>query len=535
MNDLRARVRGGRPVLGAAAIVACSAALIPLVYLVLRAGERGWGHALEVVRTGRSAELLGNTVVLVVLVTAASVVVGVGMAWLTVRTTLPGASVLGALLCVPLALPSYVLGYLWLADFPRVLGLPGSVIVLTISCYPYVFLPAAAALRTVDPGLEEVARTLGRGSLRAVTGVTLRQIRPAVAAGALLVALYTLSDFGAVAMLRYDAFTVGIYHSYRAAFDRVPAAVLACVLIVVALVVMVAERRARRGEVARVGAGVAAVPGRIPLGHWTLPALGLVGLVLAGGVAAPLVGLVRWVRAAAQVDVAWAPVFSAVWTTAGVSAAAAVVTILLALPIGVLAARSTGLVAKATESVAQIGFALPGITVGLAVVFVGIRLVPDLYQRTPMLVFAYVVLFLPLAVGVVRSAVDAVPTALEDAASSLGSGRLRTFGRVVAPLAMPGVLAGGALVFLSVAKELPATLLLRPTGTQTLASAMWTHTEVAAYSQAAPYAAMLVAVAVIPAAILGRSFGWGTGGLRRPAPREDERSTVAAAAGGEPT
>lgn len=515
VTDLRSRVRGGRPVLGAVAAVAASAALIPLVYLFIRAGERGLANALDVVRSGRSAELLGNTVVLVVLVTAASVVIGVALAWLVVRTDLPGAPVIGALLCVPLAMPSYVLGYLWVADFPEVLGLPGAVVVLTISCYPYVFLPAAAALRTVDPGLEEVARTLGRGSTRAVLGVTLRQIRPAVAAGALLVALYTLSDFGAVAMLRFDAFTVGIYHSYRAAFDRVPAAVFACVLIVVAVVVMVSERRARRGEVARVGAGVASAPGRLTLGRVRLPALALVGLVLAGGVLAPVVGLIRWVRAAAQVDVDWGSVLAAAGTTAFVSAAAALVTLVLALPIGILAARSDGPVARTVEGVAQIGFALPGITVGLAVVFVGIRLVPGLYQQTPLLVFGYIVLFLPLAVGVVRSAVDAIPTALEDASESLGSGRLRTFARVVAPLSMPGVLAGGSLVFLSVAKELPATLLLRPTGTETLASAMWAHTEVAAYSQAAPYAAMLVAVAVIPAAVLGRSFGWGAGGRRR--------------------
>ncbi|MFN3339824.1 MAG: ABC transporter permease [Dietzia sp.] len=496
-----------------------------MVYLVIRAGERGPAHAIEVVRSGRSAELLVNTVVLVVLVTALSVVVGVALAWLTVRTDLPGAPVVGALLCVPLAMPSYVLGYLWVADFPQVMGLPGSVIVLTISCYPYVFLPAAAALRTVDPGLEEVARTLGRGSVRAVLGVTLRQIRPAVAAGALLVALYTLSDFGAVAMLRYEAFTVGIYHSYRASFDRVPAAVLACVLIVVALVVMVGERRARRGEVARVGAGVDSLPDRLPLGRARPLALVVVGLVLAGGVLAPLVGLVRWVRAAAEVDVSWGPVLAAAATTAGVSGLAALVTIVLALPIGILAARSNGPVARSTEAVAQIGFALPGITVGLAVVFVGIRLVPGLYQQLPMLVFGYVVLFLPLAVGVVRSAVGAIPTALEDASGALGSGRLRTFARVVAPLAMPGVLAGASLVFLSVAKELPATLLLRPTGTETLASAMWAHTEVAAYSQAAPYAAMLVAVAVIPAAVLGRSFGWGAGGSGRGVPA---RTAIAA-------
>lgn len=478
---------------------------------MVRAGERGPAYALEVLASGRTLTLLGNTVLLVVLVTVASVVVGVGLAFLVVRTDLPGASVIGALLCVPLATPSYVLGYLWVADFPHVLGLTGSVIVLTISCYPYVFLPASAALRRADPGLEEVARTLGRGTTRAVLGVTLRQIRPAIAAGGLLVALYTLSDFGAVAMLRFETFTLGIYHSYRASFDRVPAAALACVLIALALIVMLSERRARRGEVARVGAGADAAPARLRLGRATVPALGVVGLVLAGGVFGPLVGLARWVRAAAQVDVSWGPVLQAALTTAGVSAAAALVTLVLALPIGILAARSGGVVARATETIAQVGFALPGITVGLAVVFVGIRLVPGLYQQTPMLVFAYVVLFLPLAVGVVRSSITAIPVAMEDVAGSMGSGRLRTFTRVIAPLAMPGILAGGSLVFLSVAKELPATLLLRPTGTETLASAMWSHTEVAAYSQAAPYAAMLVIVAAIPAFVLGRSFGWGSG------------------------
>ena len=164
-------------------MLACAATLIPLVYLVIRAGERGPASAAEVLGSGRTLTLLGNTVVLVVLVTTASVIVGVGMAWLVVRTDLPGAPVIGALLCVPLATPSYVLGYLWVADFPEVLGLPGAVAVLTISCYPYVFLPASAALRRVDPGLEEVARTLGHGTTRAVFGVTFRQIRPAVAAG----------------------------------------------------------------------------------------------------------------------------------------------------------------------------------------------------------------------------------------------------------------------------------------------------------------------------------------------------------------
>jgi iron(III) transport system permease protein len=238
------------------------------------------------------------------------------------------------------------------------------------------------------------------------------------------------------------------------------------------------------------------------LGRARLPAVlgtaALVGLSL--GV--PVFSIVRWLvagRSAADPDL-----LAAAGNTIAVSAFGALLTVLPALPVGVLAARHRGPLVRGIELASFAGHALPGITVGLALVFFAIRFTPDLYQSTPMLAFAYAVLFLPLSVGAVRAAVAHAPPVLEEVSRSLGRGRAATQLLVTVPLAAPGILAGAALVFLTCAKELPATLLLRPTGVDTLATELWSKTEVAAYAAAAPYAAVLLVVAAIPALLLDR-------------------------------
>lgn len=446
----------------------------------------------------RTLDLAVRSLALAGAVTAACLVLGVLGAWLVVRSDLPGRRVFGVLLVLPLAVPSYVAGFTWIALLPGLTGFAGAFLVLTLVSYPYVFLPVAAALRTADPGVEEVARSLGRGRVRTFLSVTLRQVRPAATAGGLLVALYVLSDFGAVSLMRYEAFTLGIYTSYRATFDRTPAAVLGCVLVVLAIALTMGERRARGAVATREHRAAITVP----LGRMKVPAfVGLLGLV-AVSLGTPVFSLGWWLAAGRSVfsgDLA-----TTTLNTISVSALGASLTILLALPVGVLAARHRGPLVRGVELASFAGHALPGITVGLALVFFGIRFAPGLYQTTPMLAFAYAVLFLPLAVGAVRTAVAHAPPVLEDVARSLGKGRAETRLRVTVPLAAPGILAGAALVFLTCAKELPATLLLRPTGVDTLATELWTKTEVAAYAAAAPYAAVLLVVAAIPAVVLDR-------------------------------
>ncbi|MEU6643317.1 iron ABC transporter permease [Saccharomonospora sp. NPDC046836] len=482
--------------------MAAVAALLPLGYLVVRAWEGGGDTVWRVLWQERTLALAARSIGLAAAVALACLVLGVLGAWLVVRSDLPGRRVAGTLLVLPLAVPSYVAAFTWIAQWPSLSGFGGAFLVLTLVLFPYVLLPVAAALRSADPALEEVARSLGKSAPRTFMLVTLRHIRPAATAGALLVALYVLSDFGSVSLLRFDAFTMGIYTSYQGTFDRTPAAILGCVLVALALVLTAGERRARGAAAVASARGAARASAPVPLGKARIPALlGVVVLVVLS-LGVPVYSLARWLLVGRSAGVDVPDLLAATWGTVTVSGLGTALTVVLAIPVGILAARYPGRLARGVELGSFAGHALPGITVGLALVFFGIRVAPELYQRTPMLAFAYAVLFLPLAVGAVRTAVTNAPPVLEEVSRSLGKGRLATQLLVTMPLAAPGVLAGAALVFLTCAKELPATLMLRPTGTDTLATELWSSTEIAAFAAAAPYAAVLLIVAAVPAVLL---------------------------------
>ena len=490
------------------ALVAGVVALLPLVYLVVRASEGGIGVAAEVLIRERTVWLLLRSVGLAAAVTGASVVVGVALAWLTARTDLPAGRFFGTLAALPLAMPSYVAAYAWISALPSIAGFWGTFLVLTACSYPYVFLPVAAALRRADPGLEEVSRSLGRSSRATFLHVTVPQVWPATAAGALLVALYTLSDFGAPSLLRYDVFTRVIHSSYRASFDRTPAAVLSLLLVVLTIAVTVAESRTRgRTGQARIGSGVARVASRVPLGAMRPAAVLFTALVAAVSLGFPLASLGYWLARGSSAGVQWDRLLGAAGSTTGVAVLGALLTTALAIPVGILAARHRTRSTRLLEHATYAGHALPGIVVALSLVFLGVRFARPIYQETPLLVLAYAVLFLPLAVGAVRSSVAQSPRRLEDVARSLGLSQGATLRRVTLPLAGPGIAAGSALVLLACMKELPATLLLRPTGLDTLATRLWTETGNGAYAAAAPYAAMLVLLAAVPTSLLTRKAG----------------------------
>jgi iron(III) transport system permease protein len=503
---LRAGHRDVPAALLAAAAVAGLLAVAPLTYLVVRTAEAGPATVLDILTRPRTGELLVRSVALAGAVTAACVLVGIAVAYLVTATDLPGRRAWAVLLALPLAVPSYVAGFTWISEWPGLAGFWGAFGVLTAVSYPLVLLPVAAALRGGGSALEEVARSLGHRPLRVLVQVTLRRVWPAATAGGLLVALYVLSDFGAVSLMRYDAFTLGIYTSYRASFDRTPAAVLGCLLVAIAAVLTWAEARARGRAAGRVGRGADRPPAPVQLGRWMPAGQAALGLVAAVALGVPAWSLLRWTVAGTSGGVDWPEMGAATAVTVQVSALAAVLTTLLAAPVGILAARHRGRLVAAVETSAYAGHALPGVTIGLALVFIGIRLVPAIYQELPLLLVGYAVLFLPLAVGAVRTAVASAPPRLEEVAHSLGDGRARAFARVTLPLAAPGVVAGAALVFLTVAKELPVTLMLRPTGADTLAVRLWSHTGAGEFAAAAPYAVALVLVAAVPTIMLDRAL-----------------------------
>ncbi|MFB9963616.1 ABC transporter permease [Sinosporangium siamense] len=483
------------------AVLTALISLLPVAYLVVRASGGGIETVVETIWRARTWELTVASLGLAAAVTLLSIFVGVSLAWLVVRTDLPGRRVFGVLAALPLAVPSYVAAYIWIAAFPGLTGFTGSVLVLTLVSYPYVYLPVAAALARIDPAMEEVALSLGRGRM----SVVLRQLRPSAAAGALLVAMYALGEFGAVSIMRFDVFTTQIYTSYRASFDRTPAAVLGLLLVVVTFVIVVAESRSR-GRAAYATRGAPPRRRRVVALRPAGKAAALVwsGAVAAAAVGFPFAGICYWLLEGASSGVRPDRLLAAFGATVGMAAAGALVSTALAVPVGVIAARYRSRTASVLEQASYVGHALPGIVVALSLVFFAVRYAYPLYQRWPMLVLAYAVLFLPAAVGAVRASVLQSPPVLEEVARSLGRGPFAVMRQVTLPLALPGVTAGAALVFLTAMKELPATLLLRPTGMDTLATRLWTETGSGAYGAAAPYAAVLMLVAAVPGFVLGR-------------------------------
>jgi iron(III) transport system permease protein len=509
-------VAGTHPLVWIPALVVASAMLLPAVYLVIAAADLSAERILAILTDPATLRLTGRTLLLAASVTGASLVLGVPIAWLTIRTDLPARRFFAIATALPLVIPTYVGAFTLVGAFargglveewlgivpPSPYGFWGAFVALTLFSFPYVLLTVQAALRGLDPSLEEASRLLGHGPVRTFLRVTVPQLRASASAGGLLVALYVLSDFGAVSILRYSTFTRGLYLQYRSAFDRAPAALLGLLLVGMTIAIIVFEARAARDRGGQFGARGPTRPAPpVPLRAWRWPAAALCASIVVVGLATPMtvIGfwLVRGLAAGEQVNFAIGAAGRSI-TAAGLGA---VVGVLAALPIAIWSARSSSRIARLIERAAFTGYALPGIVVALALVFFGIRVATPLYQTLAMLVFAYVVLFLPQAVGAIRSSLLQVNPNVEAASRTLGSSRLRTLRAVTLPLARRGALAGGALVFLTALKELPATLLLAPTGFDTLATRVWSATSEAFYTRASVPALGLILIGSVPLAV----------------------------------
>lgn len=495
--------------------------LVPLVYLVLRASSAG-DMVWELLLRERTIQVLWNTVLLAGAVTLASAAIAVPLAWLTVRTDIPLRPFWSVITVLPLAIPSLVGGFAFVSAFgyggmlhnllalvsdqlrpPNLYGFWGAWLVLTFISYPYILLPVRAALRGMDPTQEEAARTLGHTGWSLFRRIILPQLRPSIAAGSLLVALYTLSDFAAVSMLQFDSFTRVIYVQYQASFNRTYAAVLALVLVALTFLIVLAEGWTRgRKAYHRVGSGSRVETQTIALGLWRWPSLLFSGAVSTAAVALPAgvcaYWLVRGIRHGESLLIQWDALYNSLYA----SFLAAGVTVLAALPIAILSTRYRGALTNLLERVSYAGYALPGIVVALSLVFFGANYVPILYQTLWLLIFAYTVLFLPQALGALRSSLVQLSPNMENAARTLGLSPLQVILRVTLPLIRPGILTGAIMVFLTVMKELPATLLLSPIGFRTLTTQIWGATSEAYYARAAVPALMLILASSVSVGLL---------------------------------
>jgi iron(III) transport system permease protein len=494
-------------------LVACCV-LLPLAFLVLQASQVGWSVLRPLLFRHLTATLLWNTVRLTFAVTAACAVLGVAAAWCVERTDLRFRRLVTIVLVLPLAVPDFVIGYSWISIAPGVQGYWGSVFVMSLGSYPFVFLPVAAAMRSADPSLEDVARSLGLGRVRTFVHVTLHQIRPALLGGSLLVALILLAEFGTFEILRFRTFTTEIYTEFQIGYSTTAGCALSLVLVVLGLLVLGGEALGRgRAGAARSG-GVARPAARVRLGWWTVPVLaGLAALIgLALGV--PLYSIGYLFAEGTSSTLPPTSIFHAAVSTASYSGLAALIATAAALPVALLVERRRRTASIAIERSTYLVQALPGIVVALSFVYITVRYLPNLYLSSTELVAVYAIMFFPLALVAVRAGVAQAPPGLEEVARSLGHHRLSVLVRVTLPILAPALAAGFSLVFISASTELTATQILHPNGVETLATTFFSYTNNFAYGAAAPYALALLLVAMLPGLVLGRWFERIAGGGR---------------------
>jgi iron(III) transport system permease protein len=520
LNAIRAS-RSRRPprTLVVAALLIGALFAAPFAYVVIQNIRLGADFG-DILTDGETWATLRRSLSLAIAVSVTSAAVGTGLAWMVVRTDVPFRKALAIVAPLPLVFPSFVGATALISGFatggllhqvvdpigislPELRGFRAAWLVLTLFTYPYVYLPVAARLKRLPTSLEESGRILGRSPQGVFATIVWPQIRTAVSAGSLLVFLYTISDFGAVELLRYDTFTRKIYANQLA--DRGTAMAFSLLLGLVALAVVAAERSLVRRDppTATNSRGRGMV---VPLGRLRWPAFGAIAVFYSIAIAGPVASLAHWTirgarasRTSGSLAVSSDGLASAVANTVLISVVAAVVTVAVVMPVAYLSMRHRSRLGNATHGLVVAGFALPGLVTALAIVFwvLNTSALVRFYQTLPLLVLAYVIHFGAQASGAARVAVSTIPRPLEDAARMLGAARFRRFSTIELPLMVPGLVAAAGLVLLSTMKELPATLLLSPIGFDTLATEIWASMDNVAYAQAGLESMVLLAVSAV--------------------------------------
>jgi iron(III) transport system permease protein len=478
--------------------------LSPLVLIALDARSAGWGEIHRVLFRSRSVFLLRHTVVLSLLVVAFAASIGTAAAWCTERAGIRGRRIWTVLLVAPVAIPDFVVGYAWHSIAPQMNSLLAAAIVMTLGTYPLVYLPVAAAFRRTDPAMEDTAHSLGVGPVATFRRVTLPLIRTALLGGCVLVVLTVISEYGAFEILRYQTFTTEIFTEFQ--FEPQAAGALSIPLVLLGLLVLGTDLIIPRRRSARIAPRRTVIRRRLRPKTAIPLAAGLV--VLIGlGVGVPVGTIVYWMIQSQHTTLpAAATLGSATWATLRYSALGAGVAVTLALPLAMMTFRRSSPTRMLLERSTYITQALPGVVIALSLVYFATRYAYGVYQTGLLLVAAYAILHFPLALVCVKTSVAQAPSQLSDVGRSLGKGPVVVFLRVTLPLLAPGLLAGFCLVFLTAVTELTATLVLAPIGVHTLATQFWAYQSEVAYGAAAPYALVIIALAMVPGALLGLWF-----------------------------
>jgi iron(III) transport system permease protein len=495
--------RAIRGVLNGAVGIVAALAMIPIGYLLVRSSQKPLNEIAQLLVRPKTLEVLLTTSALVFSVVSVTVVIGVALACGLHFVRLPMRRLLIIPAVLPLAIPSYVFTYTWIALIPQFSGFLAAVFILSVTTLPYVILATLSGLRTVDGAQIEVARSLGLSIPKTFRRVVFPQVKGHISAGALLAALYTISDFGAVSLLNVETLTVTIQNMYRASYDRSAAAVISLVLIAFSTLVVLADEKVKQKSPNEGMVKLYSTKNSLINKAWLrisiIAALAIFSLI---AVIIPFFVLISRFMSN-RVAIQWGELASTSISTILVAAFGALIALVLSAPLGIVLSGGKTRTGRYAQRIITIGHGLPGVVIGLALVSIGSKL-GALYQTTFLLAFAYALLFLAKAVASMSSSLSRVPTNVKDVAATLGMNQWQVIKKVVTPIAAPGIGLGTILVFLTAMKELPATLMLRPTGFDTLATQIWSAAAINRFNEAAPYALILVLIAAVPTFLISR-------------------------------
>ena len=518
---LRRRMGADAPpwALIAACVVAALLVAAPVVITIVQAIQGGISTAGKSITSSATLTLILHSLEVAAAATPICGLLGVGAAWFVERTTLPGRRVWAVLFVAPLTIPPFVTSYAWAGLGSAFQGYVGAAGIIAFSYFPIVYLLVAVALRGLDPALEETSTSLGLSGWRTFLRVVLPQLRPALYGGMLLVVLDALIEFDAFVGLKFQTFSFDVYAQYQLGFSASGAAALSLASIVICIVLLIGEERLRgHRNYTRVSQGARRVASRYPLGRAKFPVILGLGAILAISVGIPVGMLIRWWVQSSGAAISNATgnlkyLFPATLTSVEIGIASAAVALVLAVPVAVLAVRYRGPIVVAIERTTYLSFALPDLVAAIALAYAASRWLHFLYGTFALLVFAEAVLFVPFAIVAMRASFGQIEPSLEESARSLGSGALASFWRVTLPLARPGLAAAFVLVFVFTLGDLSTAQVLLPANLYTLGTEFNANSSAVAFAAAAPFAGVLILLALASAYVVMSRFG-GTRTLR---------------------
>ena len=493
--------------------------LLPTFYLIWRFLTFTKSY-VSFFRSWNVFDLLLNTMLLFIFVVISSLILGLLISIILVRFNIPGSKILFTLSVLPLVIPSYIGALTYVSAFsPKGLfvqlfsslgineiagidGFFGSWLVLTLFTYPYVLLICSSALRNLDSTVEDAARSLGKNRFNVYTQVVIPRLKKPIIFSGLLVGLYVISDFGAVSLMRYSTLTKAIYSYYEFNINGDPVIFYSSILIVLALLISFIQRGSEEARSAKVS-GTPKISEKTNLSPRSKVLIyTFLSLIIFSGLVLPISVLSYWLIRGLSAGNSVRAVFGGVVGSLSVSLLAALFSVVVSTPIIIMVSQYRSKFGNILERIMLALYGLPHISVGVAILFITIKIFPAIYQSFTALIISYLIVFLPQAIGAGQASMEQVKLSYLDASAGLGLSKLKSFYRITLPLIYRGLFAGGALVFLSTMKELPQTLLLRPTGLNTMAIDIWSYASEGLFTQAAFSSFILLAISAIPTYIL---------------------------------